>query len=130
MAQISPTFEMVMLSGPFSGHRRVLSQTGQLMIGRKIEFAVGEYLSFPVPRRYQFSLRWDHEQQQFLFLNNSVDITRINGEQVEFGQSRFVGDGDVVEVECSVDVMAALGFTEDDLTCLRIGFSTVEQNDS
>ncbi|MBM81647.1 MAG: hypothetical protein CMJ78_13795 [Planctomycetaceae bacterium] len=58
------------------------------MIGRRPDDTVGEYdyLSMPVPRRYQFSLCWDHERQRFLFLDASVlDITRINGEPIEDG---------------------------------------------
>jgi len=133
MTQSAPTFELVVLSGRHSGHRRMLSQTRRMMIGRRPEQTVGEYdnLSFPVPRRYQFSLRWDQKRQQFLFINVSVlDITRINGEPIEHGDARPVGDGDIVEVEYRDCFISRDGQLEDQPACVRIGFSAVERDDS
>ena len=84
------------------------------------------YLSFPVPRRYQFSLRYDHELQQFLFLNNSVlDITRINGELIEPEVACPLADGDIIEVEYQWQI-SHLRPIKYETKYVRLGFSAVE----
>ena len=125
MAQSPTTFELVVLFGPLMGHRRMLSTTSRLMIGRRVFTNDNNYLSFPVPRRYQFSLRYDHELQQFLFLNNSVlDITRINGELIEPEVACPLADRDIIEVE--YQWMISHTAVKYETKYVRLGFSAVE----